>query len=503
MEQKLPPARPAQSARLQLADVLVALAIMAVCVAMRIATLGDTNYHDDDLFYFLVGQRMHDGALPYVDVWDRKPLGLFIIYYFIAGISRHIWTYQIVGWCFLAATGWVIHRIVLFWTNRQGGLLAGMAYVVITFTYGGDNGQAPVFYNLFMVTAFLLTMREFPSLDRGRCNPGIWAAMALCGVAITVKQTSLFESLFLGGAVLFALLRSGMGKARLAGLSLGLAAVGAAPMLAIAAAYWWMGHWPEFWNAMLRANLQRQSIGVSKGLIWNIAVPIRAIVILPIAGWALASLIRERRVRNFLVGWLAAALIGFLSVANFFVHYALPMLVPLCVIAGFAFARAAWGRILFAAVLCYDLLWHTPFDFAQTRKSNAAMEQATRLILDHSAGRGLLVYDGPPYLYALTGKPFLSPLVFPHHLNHEAERDLSHLRTSEAMDRILAERPGAIATVLYPRNFPVNRDSYDKIRMYAAQNCRVVGIVKLPEQGPPSELVIFGDCNIKQPAKPR
>ena len=61
MEQKLPPARPAQSARLQLADVLVALAIMAVCVAMRIATLGDTNYHDDDLFYFLVGQRMHDG----------------------------------------------------------------------------------------------------------------------------------------------------------------------------------------------------------------------------------------------------------------------------------------------------------------------------------------------------------------------------------------------------------------------------------------------------------
>ena len=50
----------------------------AVCV--RALTFGNPIVHVDEEFYFVTAQRMLEGAIPYVDVWDRKPIGLFLLY---------------------------------------------------------------------------------------------------------------------------------------------------------------------------------------------------------------------------------------------------------------------------------------------------------------------------------------------------------------------------------------------------------------------------------------
>ena len=47
---------------------------------LRGATLGYPIIHIDEQFYLLVGDRMLHGAVPFVDIWDRKPIGLFLIY---------------------------------------------------------------------------------------------------------------------------------------------------------------------------------------------------------------------------------------------------------------------------------------------------------------------------------------------------------------------------------------------------------------------------------------
>ena len=122
---------------------------------------------------------MHEGVLPYVDVGDCKPLGLFVIYYVIAAFSRAIWAYQLVAWVFLAATAWVVYRIVLTWTNRQGAFLAGLIYAVFTCVFRGVNGQAPVIFNLFVATTVLLIIRDFPSHFRGVCG---WRSLACDGI---------------------------------------------------------------------------------------------------------------------------------------------------------------------------------------------------------------------------------------------------------------------------------------------------------------------------------
>ena len=72
---------------------------LILALISRYFVFGDTNYHEDELLFFTIGQRMHDGALPYVDIWDRKPPGLFLLNYLIAGISRGVLAYSLLPRC--------------------------------------------------------------------------------------------------------------------------------------------------------------------------------------------------------------------------------------------------------------------------------------------------------------------------------------------------------------------------------------------------------------------
>jgi hypothetical protein len=472
------------------------LAILCILLlaglALRISTFGDTNLSPDDGLYFLVGQRMHDGVLPYVDAWDRKPLGLFIIYYLIAAVSTAVVAYQIAAWLFAAATAFVIHLILSRLSNRQGGLLAGIIYLLAICPLGGYGGQSPVFYNLLIAAAACLILGNFARLAEGRAGWRIWTAMALGGLALTVKQTTFFECVFFGCYVLIALYRAGVPLPSIARQGAGFAVTGALPTLAIAAFYGASGHWPEYWQAMVTSNLRPLP---AQANVWSqvegTGVQVAALVMAAVAALATMDAAKPRR---FLVGWLVAALFGYLSVPNFFHHYFLPMLVPLSVAAGLLFARGGVGRVTFVATLFYTLLWYDPSDFDRTRASERSMQVMAEAIRRHGQGGDLFVYDGPPYLYALTGKRFLSPLVFPDHLNHAPERNVGHLRTDAEIDRILALQPRAVVFSFEPRNKPVNPYGFARVRAYVLANCRLVAKETSYAMRLDFPIAVFGDC---------
>ena len=104
------------------------------------------------------------------------------------------------------------------------------------------------------------------------------------------------------------------------------------------------------------------------------------------------------------------------------------------------------------------------------------------------------MFDGPHYLYALTGKPFLSPLVFPHHLNHAIEKDVSHLNTHAEVERILNNRPGVIVLSRYPHNRPVNEDSRRMVLTWARAHCPAVEVIDLVSQHDHVPMVLYGRC---------
>lgn len=466
---------------------------VAVALVLRVASFGELGRHADESFYFLVGQRMHDGLLPYVDVWDRKPLGLFLAYYLLAGISRSVLSYQIAACILAAATAFLACAWVRPLAGARAGVLAGIGYLVAIGPFEGATGQTPDFYNPLIAGAALLLYREWQRLARGEIGLPVWAAMALCGLALTFKQTTIFEAAFLGLYVLFCLARAGVPPARLAATAALCCAIGALPSLAIAAFYAAVGHWPEFWHAMVQSNVAKLREGGGAWRMVGIVVKVAPLLVLAAVGLAAAPV--ERRARIFLAAWIGAGVIGFAAVPNFYGHYLLPLLAPLSIAAGLAFARIT--RWLVPASVCalYSLVWFNPFDHAWAVESNRGMRAMTALIRRHDHGGGLLVFDGPVYLYATAQERFLSPLVFPQHLNHRIEMDVSHLRTLPELARILAGRPGVIVMSRLPRSFPVSWPARRAVLGYARANCRIVGIENVHADPFRDEYVIFGDCD--------
>ena len=214
-----PPAPPASRAgKLLASPQLAALLILAVAVATRIVAWWNPVPHVDDQFYLLAGQELIDGHWPYVDVWDRKPLGLFLIYAAIAWIGGgSMVALNFIATAFAAATAWVVRAIGLRFASPAGATLGALAYLFTIPLVGGQTGQSPVFYNLLMAGAGWLLIdgaaeRSAPLTRRGetggalrfsernadpslfalphRPAPGRPRMRVVCGLAVTIASFS-------------------------------------------------------------------------------------------------------------------------------------------------------------------------------------------------------------------------------------------------------------------------------------------------------------------------
>ena len=99
----------------------------------------------------LAGQELLRGHWPYIDVWDRKPLGLFILYAGIAAIGgKSILAMNMVATAFAASAAVVVRQITLRFASPLAALFAAFTYLFVLPLYGGQNGQSRVFDNLLI-----------------------------------------------------------------------------------------------------------------------------------------------------------------------------------------------------------------------------------------------------------------------------------------------------------------------------------------------------------------
>lgn len=466
-------------------------ALLVIGLVLRGSTFGNTNLHVDEMFYFLVGQEMHHGAIPYVDIWDRKPIGLFLIYYAIAGISTSVVAYQIAAWLSASATAMVIGLIARRWASLQGAMLAGASYLLMLPLFEGWGGQAPVFYNLPVATAAWLILEDVTNLDRGKAGWRCYLAMALCGLAITIKQTVGIEAAFFGLFATWRLWRGGMGAASIAAPAIWIL-LGVLPTAAVALAYLHIGHWPEWWRAMVTSNLAKTRPPVLELLLNILRMVFR---LYPFLGMAIPGLVKEAKDARLFVGfWIAASFLGILAVPNFYGHYALPFLVPLAVASAPFLGRRDVGVFLAAMVAAFSLLLYNPFDFSERRHATDAMDKMAAAIRKHDSGGGLFVSDGPVYLYALSGKHPPSPLTFPPHLNELMERDASHLNTDDEVRKILARRPGVVVVSVFSRTNATNGHTRRATLAYVQSRCELVEVQTSYEVVQVFLIAVYGNC---------
>lgn len=450
-------------------------ALLALALVLRSALFGDPFAGYDEQFYLLTGDRLLHGALPYVDIWDRKPLGLFLIYAAIRLLGGDgVLQYQLVATGFVAATA----LLILLHVRRRHAFPAAFAcaalYVLWTGVMGGEAGQSPLFYSPLIAGAALLALDAVPAIATRAGFARACAAMALCGVALTVKTTTIFESC-LFGLVLTAAMWRAAGPARTAAAALTWMALGAAPFMAALGVYAALGHLDAFWFANATSAALRHDGWTWKSG-WSFLLtlaPLGPLALLAVAGarYETDSPAWERR---FLLAWIAAAGLSFVAVGYFYHHYALPLLVPLAIAAARFVEHSPHRRLaltLFALYPATHQLLVNRLITADDRADAAALAAAVPTSVRSDC---LMVFSGPPILYHLSNACTVSRFAFPDHLHMIGEAPAIGVPQTQAVAEALARKPGVIAIDLDLPRERLNPATYARVQAELARSYRLI-----------------------------
>jgi 4-amino-4-deoxy-L-arabinose transferase-like glycosyltransferase len=446
---------PASRATLLPNVVVPLLVLLAVAIAARVGTFANPVIGFDEQFYLLVGDRMWHGMLPFVDIFDRKPVGLFLIYAAARGLGGDgFLQYKLVALVSVVATAFVLYRMARRGAAPFGAIAAALLYILWLDFMEGEGGQAPIFYNLPMITAAAATVHALRHPAVRRRSGGI--AMLLVGIALQIKYSVVIEGVYFGCALIVLAWRSGDRGAALLGSVVIWVACALLPTALAFGYYAAIGHAQDFLfcNFLSLFGQGRSANAVQlAGLAAIVGILLPLVLFLAI-GWRG----RERRdpaadQRGFLLGWLATATIGMVVYWRFVSpHYAMPLLLPLCLLLAPGLGVGRWRRIATLVLIAVAFVGGQIVMVQSTaRKGGGAAARAVAAAA-HSDGRCIYVYDGYPGLYMLAHSCLPSRWAFPGHLNmaDESRAVALGVAPTDEVRRILATRPPAIVDD-YPR----------------------------------------------------
>lgn len=454
-----------------------ALGVLALFLVTRSFLFGNPVVHIDEQFYLFVAERMREGATVYVDIWDRKPIGLFLLYEGLAALPFDpVIAYQIGAGLSFTLTAMVISRIAREIASPAASWQAGAAYILFMPIFNAGMGQAPVFYNLLVAMA---AWGVVDSVKRPEHPPLIWRGclvMLLLGLAIQIKYTVIFEGIGFGLILLARGFADVWTYRRLAATALLWMAVALLPTLAALAWYATLGQSDAFIYANFVSIFERGSDGWQSW--WRLAKEV--VVLTPF--WL--AIFRAPRVFDTCTSanaaslrvirlWGIAAVAGFLVLGTWYDHYVSPLLMPLAVLAAPALARTKdgerwYGRLLlgFGAVAGMAVMAYQYNQHGSTRQ----YEAMNAAIAQEMHGGCLFIYEGELAFYRTTNSCLPTTRIFPNHLNTYIEAPAIGVDPSAEMAKVLADKPDVI--VMRGRYKKLYLPNMDTRRMITADLAR-------------------------------
>ncbi len=473
-------------------------ALLVFAILWRSPVYGNPDVFLDEQFYLLVGDRMLHGALPYVDIWDRKPIGLFLIYAFSRLLGGEgFMQYQLLASVFAGVTAGMIWLVARRACGNFGATASGLLYLLWLNVYSGGAGQSPVFYNLLTMGAVWLCLC---ANDAGRAGDagkiarlGGWA-MLLCGCILQIKYTAVMEGMFFGAWFLWRLWRAGMAPMRIMAIAIGYGVIALLPTLIATGWYAATGHlhafiYANFLSIFDRGRLSDSFLRMAGGFFLATTPPLAIVGSFglmrhwQITGRQIAG--KDRRDDfAFLVGWLASAILGFVMIGNFYDHYFLPVLLPAFIVIAPMLVATPIGVTAAAVLAFWALFWSGTPDAAYQRAKRAGLMRLTEATRPYVRdGQCLFIFDGPAILYMTSNACIPTRYAYPDHLSNDVEKRAIGVDAVAEMRRVLASRPGAIVTANSPVIPRLNAQTVPLLKAALGRDYLCVAAVRATKQG--------------------
>lgn len=477
---RLAPAWAASGSAVASAWVSLAL-FLGLAFAMRAFLLGNPVFHVDEEFYLYAAQRWSEGALPYVGVWDRKPIGLFALYrLFLLAPGDGVLAYQLAGIACTALTALVIERLAREIAPPHAARIAGIAYVLYMPVFNCALGQGPVFYNLPVALAALVLVEAWKQPCTSDLTLRGMQAMALVGVAIQIKTCVVFEGVAFGLMLLARGQRAGWTVARLAGAGTLWVGAALAPLLVALAGYAAAGHA----DAFIHANFVSVFLRGSEGAVvwWRLTKETAALtpfwLAIFLAPRKLAMPAAQPAAHGVLRAWGLAAVAGFLVFGTWYDHYVAPMLVPLAVLAAPALGRArpgerwytrlllGFGTVAALAVMIYQVNEHG---------TAAQVDHMTGQVRAELRDGCYFQFDGEPALYRTVNACVPTRFAFPGHLNTYTEAPAIGVDANAEVARIMLTHPDVVQIAEWSDIYLPNHQTRAIVRDFLARDYVLYG----------------------------
>ena len=461
--------------------------LLVIALIVRSPLYGDPDVHLDEQFYLLVGDRMWQGALPYVDIWDRKPIGLFLIYAAARMLGGDgVIQYQVLAALFAGATAGVIWIMACRHASKLGAFLSSLCYLFWLNIFGGSAGQSPVFYNLFVAIAALLAMRSNDTCDPHRITRLGVVAMVVCGLSLQIKYTAVIESTYLGTWFLWRLWQVTRNIWRIILTGLAWALLGTAATTLVAVFYAVSGYSHEFFFANFISIFNRGYLGnefMQRAFQFYFLIPLPLTLCIPLGLFLRWQQRHQGGTKDLalLTGWLIAAFGGFIMIGNFYDHYALPLLTPTFVAIAPLFCRQPVGKALATILVGYVLFLRIP-DFSYVQKKREKIEQLTKAVTPYVKNHCLFIFDGPSIIYLKTRACMATRFAYSDHLINSVEDGAIGTDTVKELRRILDSRPGAIITAEAPVIPEMNMRTLSLLRERLPKEYDLIAAVDHPDR---------------------
>jgi len=454
------------------------LLMVSLALVTRLPFFGHPAADYDEQLYSLIGQHLLAGHLPYLDLWDRKPLGLFAIYAAAHGLlGPQPFAYQAFALVACIAGGWLTYRLAARIAPPATAALATALYPPLMAIYGSHSGQSEIF-----LTALVLAMAEAVAAARAAVTlrPALARhalAMALGGLALQIKYSALPPCLWFGLLALSDLRRRATPPTTLAAAAAAFALLGLLPTLAALA----LDAANHGLDAFLFANFtsirHRDALPLALTLGRQLA-DVAPLAALAAAGWLSRRTLPSPARATWLMalGWLGAGIASlFLSSTIYTYYYA--ALVPAVILVALPLFDAArrTGPWLLAGTLVWLVATFNPPAKATTARAEqeTLAEMASAIAISGGARAPCLyVYDGPLALYALSGSGLPTRYIYPDHLDNALEAHALPVDPTAEVARIMAGNPDAVITA--PQSVGLrNRASERVLAAALAENYRI------------------------------
>lgn len=325
--------------------------IVFICFAflsflLRFWSFFDSVIDRDESLYFLIAQSFLHGIPPYVEVWDNKPPGIFILFSLaILIFGDSITSIRILACLSVAVTSYFLYKTakLISKNNQKIGLLAGILYLVFSLSNNGVAANAEILFAPFVTLAFYLIFKN----TKYRYST-FFVIGLLLGLAMQIKYVVLMDFIAFLVIVSTRLFSERKKDKELKTLLIKIYTFSTLgfilPFLVIALYFINVGYFDEYFYATFIAN--SKYVDATEFSLTNLlsAIGIQISINFPLYLCLFMSFIciksakislKDKMNLGNLICWFSFTFVATLVSKRFIGHYYLQLLPPLCLISSY------------------------------------------------------------------------------------------------------------------------------------------------------------------------